>query len=121
MTKTQRIFVVDEDSSSRRGLVRLLCKAGHEVAGFDSLDAFRDALASDATGCLVLDVTSIGAGHEDLPGELDERGARLAIIVVATDDGPESKGQARALRATAFFRKPVDGTALLDAILWAQD
>ena len=112
---------MDRDSSARNGIVRLLGKAGHVVAGFDSLDVFLDVLPVEVTGCLVLDATSIGAGHEDLLDELDERGARLAIIVVATDDGPESRSRARALRATAFFRKPVDGTALLDAIRWTQN
>jgi DNA-binding NarL/FixJ family response regulator len=42
-----------------------------------------------------------------------------ALIVIAANDDPESRKQARAIKAKAFFRKPVDGTALLDAIRWS--
>jgi FixJ family two-component response regulator len=70
MTTMQRIFIVDGDSSARYGLVRLVSKAGHEVTGFDSLEAFLDSLSSDATGCLVL--KSVDLRLDCQPGDLAE-------------------------------------------------
>ncbi len=35
------------------------------------------------------------------------------------DDDPETRDKAKILKATGYFRKPVDGPALLDAINWA--
>jgi CheY-like chemotaxis protein len=43
----------------------------------------------------------------------------LPIIAVAASDDPETKANARKMKAVAFFRKPVDGPALIDAIRWA--
>jgi hypothetical protein len=38
---------------------------------------------------------------------------------VTADDGLGSRQIAEELNAVAFFRKPIDGMALLDAIAWA--
>jgi len=43
----------------------------------------------------------------------------MPIIVVTADDDPETRREAEEMRAIGFFRKPVDGTALLDSIDWA--
>jgi two-component system response regulator FixJ len=71
------------------------------------------------SGCLVLDARMPGLSGEELQQELKVRGVDLPIIVVTADDDPETCQQALRMRAVAFFRKPVDGTALLDAIRWA--
>ena len=44
---------------------------------------------------------------------------RLPIIVVTADDDLATRHKAQQLKASAFFHKPVDGSALLDAIDWA--
>jgi len=41
------------------------------------------------------------------------------VIFVTADDDEQTRKKARALEAAGFFRKPVDGPALLDAIIWA--
>ena len=41
------------------------------------------------------------------------------MIVLSASDDKESRGRARKSNAVVFFCKPVDGTALLDAIEWA--
>ena len=56
---------------------------------------------------------------EELQTELKARGVRLPIIVVSADDDSETRRTAHRMNAAAFFRKPVDGSALLDAIDWA--
>jgi FixJ family two-component response regulator len=43
----------------------------------------------------------------------------LPIIVVTADDDPVPRLKAQKMGAVGFFRKPVDGRALLDAINWA--
>jgi len=113
------IFVVDDDPSARRGLARLLRAAGHEVFDFAAASEFLDALEPAASGCLVLDVRMPGMSGEELQAELKARDAQLPIIVVTADDDPATRQTAQKIKASAFFRKPVDGTALLDAINWA--
>ena len=118
MTSTACVFVVDDDPSARNGLVRLLRTAGRDVRAFASVDEFIDALDAEASGCVVLDVRMPGLSGEDLLAALKARDRTLPIIVVTGDDTPETMRKARAMKAEAFFRKPVDGTALLDAVAW---
>ena len=42
-----------------------------------------------------------------------------ANSVSVVDDDPETRRKTEEMNAAGFFRKPVDGTALLDAIDWA--
>jgi FixJ family two-component response regulator len=113
------VFVVDDDPSARRGLARLLRTAGHDVRDYASGDEFLVALDAETCGCLVLDARMPGLSGEELHGEIKARGLHLPIIVVTADDDPETRNKAQKMGATGFFRKPVDGTALLDAIAWA--
>jgi len=114
-----RVFLVDGDISARRGLARLLRTAGHEVRDFASADELLDALDHETSGCLVLDAVMPGLSGGELLVELEARQIDLPVIVISADDEPEIRHLAHAMNAAGFFRKPVDGTALLDAIAWA--
>ena len=120
MTKAQCVFLVDDDRSARSGLARLLRAAGYPVREFASANEFIDALEPDVSGCvLVLDARMPGLSGEELQAELEARGVDLPTLVVTADDDPETRRKAQKMKAAGFFRKPVDGTALLDAIDWA--
>jgi FixJ family two-component response regulator len=119
MTMENIIFVVDGDSSARKGLARLLRTAGHDVRDFASAKDFLDALGSEASGCIVLDARMPGITSEKILEELNARNIHLSIIVVTGDDDTETRRKAQKMKAAGFFRKPIDGPALLDAINWA--
>ena len=119
MTNDNCIFLVDDDSSARKGLARLLRAAGHDVRDFASVNDFLDALGSEASGCLVLDARMSGISNQEVLEELKARNIHLPIIVVTGDDDSETRRKAQKMKAAGFFRKPIDGLALLDAINWA--
>ena len=119
MTNDKCIFLVDDDSSSRKGLARLLRAAGHDVRDFASANDFLDALGSEHSGCLVPVARRSGISNEEVLEELEARNIHLPIIVVTGDDDSETRRKAQKMKAAGFFRKPVDGPALLDAINWA--
>ena len=119
MIKPRLVFVVDGDPSARSGLARLLRTAGHDVRACASTEKFLEGLHAETTGCLVLDARTPGMSGKELQAELTARGSGLPIIVVSADDDSKTRQAARRLNAAAFFRKPVDGSALLDAIDWA--
>jgi FixJ family two-component response regulator len=119
MPNVRRVFVVDDDESARRGLARLLRAAGHDVCAFASADEFLDAVQPEVSGCVLLDLLMPGLSGEELQAELKTRHIDMPVIVIAANDEPEIRRQAHAMNAAGFFRKPVDGTALLDAIAWA--
>ncbi len=119
MNQENIVFVVDDDPSARKGLARLLLTAGYHVQDFECASDFLDGLNPDVSGCLVLDARMPGLSGEELQTELKNREIFLPIIVVTGDDDPETKKKAAKMKAVGFFRKPVDGTALLDAVNWA--
>jgi FixJ family two-component response regulator len=119
MTQENFVFVIDDDPSARKGLARLLLTVGHNVRAFECINDFLDVLDPNISGCLVLDARMPGLSGEELQAELKKRSIYLPIIVVTGDDDPETKKKAAKMKAVAFFRKPVDGTALLDAVNWA--
>ncbi len=55
MTAPPTIWIVDDDDSVRRSLIRLIRSAGIHVRGFASARAFLDA-SPDGDGCLLLDL-----------------------------------------------------------------
>jgi FixJ family two-component response regulator len=119
MSGANCVFVVDDDPSARSGLARLVRTAGYDSRDFASVNEFLDALSSDVSGCVVLDAGMPGLSVEKLQAELEARSLKLPIIVVTAYDDPGTKRKARKMEAVGFFGKPVDGTALLNAIDWA--
>jgi len=117
--KDNFVFVVDDDPSASRGIARLLRTAGYNVRVFASANEFLDIITTDDSGCLVLDARMPGMSGDELITELNRRCIDLSIIVVTGDDDPETRRKADKMKAIGFFRKPVDGHALLDAVDWA--
>lgn len=55
----------------------------------------------------------------ELPDLLARKGHRLTVIFVTAYDTKQNRAAAKRAGAVGFFRKPVDGEALLDSIAWA--
>ena len=115
----ESIYVVDNDPSARDGFARLLRTAGYTVHAFESLEALANWRDTVEGGCLVMDVCMPGFPINDLPHVLSEEFRTLPIVFVSAKADPETRKRAKSSRASAFFHKPVDGPALLDAIEWA--
>ena len=118
MSKNNFVFVVDDDASARRGMVRLLTKTEHIVRDFASLTGFIKALETGVSGCLILDSKMPGMSGDELLEELASREVNLSLIIISASDDRASKRKSLEMKAEGFFRKPVDGNALLDAINW---
>ncbi len=113
------IYVIDDDESVRRALQRLLRSAGLDVKAFSSAKEFLESGDFGERACIVVDVQMRGLTGFDLQEELASKGIRIPVIAVSALDDAKTRERARELGATAFFRKPVDGQALIDAIHWA--
>ncbi len=119
MTKGTTVYVLDKDHSSRKGLSRLLHVAGFNVHSFSKVSDLLDQLKLNTSGTLIADIQMPELSVEELVKELKCCQSNINIIVVSGDDDLESKKIAKEIGAVGFFRKPVDGTALIDAINWA--
>jgi FixJ family two-component response regulator len=110
------VFVVDDDASVRKSLVRLIKAAGYEAESFGSVGDFLARRPYDGPCCLVLDVRMPGRTGLDLQEALRAAGQRLSIVfITGYRDVPVS---VRAMKGGAvdFLTKPVDEGTLLTAI-----
>jgi FixJ family two-component response regulator len=110
------IAVVDDEESVRRALERLIRSARLDAETFPTGDEFLETLPDHTPDCLVLDLHMPKVDGFQVQAWLARAKVQIPVIVITGHDTPEA--QARALKggAVAYFRKPVDGDALLDAI-----
>jgi FixJ family two-component response regulator len=113
------VYLIDDDESVRRALQRLLRSAGIDVMAFASAEEFLQSGNLSQKACIVLDIQMRDLTGFDLQEKLASMGIRIPTIAVSALDDAGTRERARKLGAAAFFRKPVDGQALLDAIWWA--
>ena len=111
MTNVPLIAIVDDDSSVRRALHRLVQSAGYTVETFASAREFLEWLPRGQAACLVLDIHMSGMSGFDL----QERLAVPIIFITGRDDAPTRK-RIEQSGAAGHLRKPFDEQALLDTI-----
>ena len=116
MLSPGRIALVDDDLSVRRALPRLLRSAGYETRAFASAQELLDSGFAIAASCFVLDIHLERASGFELLERLRVAGATAPAIFITAYEDDASRERARALGASAYLRKPFDGSALLDAI-----
>lgn len=86
---------------------------------FASIDDFMRTDFNDENACVVADVHFPERKAVDLPMRLENSGHHLPVIFVTANDTADTRAVAQRNGAAAYFSKPVDAQALLDAIRWA--
>jgi len=110
------IFVVDDDTSMRDALQRLLRSVGLQVTTFASAQEFLHHRGADVPGCLVLDVRLPGLSGLDLQHELAAAQMDLPIIFITGYGDIPMTVRAMKAGAVEFLTKPFRDQDLLDAI-----
>ena len=110
------VFVVDDDSSVRGALRRLLTSVGHACETFGSADEFLTRLDPDLTGCILLDVRMPGLSGLDLQQALNARGNDLPVIFLTGYADVPLTVRAMKAGAVEVLTKPFEDQALLDAV-----
>jgi len=113
-TQGKTIAVVDDDSSMRTGLERLLQAHGFATEVFPSAEAFLGA--ASAADCLVLDIHLGGMGGFELRRRLAGSGSTLPVIFMTAFDDDSTRSEAAKAGCVAYLRKPFVGQLLIDAI-----
>jgi FixJ family two-component response regulator len=114
-----QIYIVDDEPSITTAYARLMRSAKMHSRTFSSVEDLLRSDFSDEHACVICDLQMPGTGGIELPGLLAQAGHRLPVIFVTAHDTPETRELAHQAGASAYFRKPVDDQALLDAIEWA--
>jgi len=110
------VSIVDDDPSLRRSLRNLLTSVGLRVETFESAEAFLESSSREHAGCLVLDLRMPGMSGLDLLRHLKALGSRIPVIVLTAHGDEDARLQSLGAGAVAFFDKPFQSDALIDAI-----
>jgi len=110
------VLVVDDDSTLRESVGRLLRSLGLEAQLFGSIADFLNSDPPDGPACLVLDVRLPGKSGLDLQRELTAANRELPIIFITGHGDIPMTVQAMKGGAIEFLTKPFRDQELLDAI-----
>jgi FixJ family two-component response regulator len=114
--KKAKIYVIDDDSSVRTALGRLLRSMGYDVRLLESAGEFMQQMETAERGCILLDVQMPGLTGPQLQEQLIKTGCDLPIIfLTGHGDLPTS---VRAIKGGAedFLAKPARKEVLAEAI-----
>jgi RNA polymerase sigma factor (sigma-70 family) len=110
------VFVIDDDTSVRTALKRLIQSLGFKVETFDSAQAFLKHDPYDGPACLVLDVRMPGMSGIELQQKLTKAGLGIPIIFITGHGNIPMSVQAMKAGAVDFIEKPFEDQKLIDAI-----
>jgi FixJ family two-component response regulator len=108
MSKTSLVSVVEDDSSFRDSMRRLLRSLGYNVEAFSSASDFLASPRLVETACLIADVHMPGMTGVELYGHLIEAGHVIPTILITAYPNDVDRARALADGAVCYLRKPVD-------------
>jgi FixJ family two-component response regulator len=110
------IFVVDDDTSVRNALKRLIRSIGFTVETFDSAQAFLEREVYDGPACLILDIRMPGTSGIELQEELAKVDFHIPIIFITGHGNIQMSVKAMKAGALDFIEKPFEDQKLIDVI-----
>jgi FixJ family two-component response regulator len=110
------IHIVDDDTSFRTSMSRLLCASGYKTALYESGTAFLEKLPVDEAGCILLDLQMAGVNGFALQDRLGKSGNVLPIIFLTAHGDIKASVQAIKSGAEDFLPKPVAKEALFECV-----
>ena len=111
-----KILVVDDDRTTRHVLQTVLTGAGFSTAvARDGLEALR-SLGKDQFDLLLLDVWMPRMNGLELLAKLRATEARPRVVVMTSDDAPETLLKAVREQAFKYVHKPVEAAQLLETV-----
>jgi len=116
MSKTETVFVVDDDQAMRKSLKWLIESVGMQVESYASADEFIRNYYPGRSGCLLLDVRMPGMSGLDLQEQFIRQNIKIPIIIITGHGDVPMAVRAMKAGAVDFIEKPFNDEFLLDSI-----
>jgi FixJ family two-component response regulator len=111
------VFVVDDDASVRKSLLRLLKSAGYRPESCASAEEFLARWERDpASGCVLLDIQMPGLDGLQLQRKLQTAAQGIPIVFITGHGDIPMSVKAMKAGAVDFLQKPINGEDLLEAV-----
>jgi FixJ family two-component response regulator len=116
LSARKSIYVVDDDSSMRRSIGRLLREHGFDAVPFDSAGALLRHGHFDEACCIVLDINLNGESGIVLRRKIAKEGATVPVIYVTGNDSNANQSAAIESGCIAYLTKPFAANALIESV-----
>jgi FixJ family two-component response regulator len=110
------IAVIDDDLRVLESLVNLLASFGYKAESYQSAEQFLASGALSQTSCIVTDVEMRKMSGLGLLQHLKNNNVTVPVIIITGKPSARSESFYLESGAVGFFRKPVDGDALVELI-----
>lgn len=112
----RRIAVIDDDLRVLESLVNLLSSFGYNAESYQSAEEFLAADTLSNTSCIITDVEMRQMSGLGLLQYLKGRNNTIPVVIITGKPSARSETFYLESGAAGFFRKPVDGDALVELI-----
>jgi FixJ family two-component response regulator len=110
------IFVVDDDSSMRTGIKRLLREHGLDATLFESAGALLGHGNFEQALCIVLDINLNDESGITLRRRLAQDGVTVPVIYITGNDSQANRSAAIASGCVAYLTKPFAANSLIESV-----
>jgi FixJ family two-component response regulator len=110
------IAVIDDDLRVLESLVNLLASFGYNAESYKSAEQFLTSGTLCQTCCIITDVEMRQMSGLGLLQCLKNRNCTVPVIIITGKPSARSEAFYLESGAVGFFRKPVDGDALVELI-----
>ena len=110
------IAVIDDDLRVLESLVNLLKSFGYSTESYNSAERFLNSGTLSRTCCIVTDVEMRQMSGLGLLQYLKNSNCAVPVIIITGKPSARSEAFYLENGAVGFFRKPVDGDALVELI-----
>jgi FixJ family two-component response regulator len=110
------VVVVEDDPGVSKAIGRLLRVADLQPVIFSFAEEFLETNMAGCADCLVLDIHLPGISGLELRDRIVSSGYQMPIIFITAHDEPSTRAAAESQRCSAYFSKPFNGRAFLEAV-----
>ena len=114
--RARTIAVVDDDLRVLESLINLLASCGYQAEGYCSAEEFLEAGGLQKSSCVITDVEMRQMSGLGLLHHINSNASSLPVVIITGKPSENSESFYLERGAVGFFRKPVDGDALVDLL-----
>jgi FixJ family two-component response regulator len=114
--QARTIAVIDDDLRVLESLINLLASCGYRAEGYCSAEEFLDSGGLQKSSCVITDVEMRQMSGIGLLHHINSTKSPLPVVIITGKPSENSESFYLEKGAVGFFRKPVDGDALVDLL-----
>src|SRR6266851_9998597 len=114
--QARTIAVIDDDLRVLESLINLLASCGYKAEGYCSAEEFLESGGLQRNSCVVTDVEMRQMSGLGLLHHINNTASSLPVVIITGKPSEKSESFYLEKGAVGFFRKPVDGDALVDLL-----